>query len=339
VSGKLVAITGATGFFGYHILRAIRDKGYQPIAVVRDVTTAKNKLPGNIEIRQADITDAGELKAAFKGMDAAIHLASMVSINKRDNKDVYHVNVNGAENFLNAAEQAGIKRILFTSTTSAVGALNCNQPDAAYDETSAFNLSCEPVAYIQAKRDAHNLALNARARGAPVVILSPSFVLGPNDINLNTSRLINSIRKKELPICPHGGLNPIDVRDIAQVYVAALEHPNPAAHYILASRNNLTLKTFIEHVATIANVTPPRLSIPTFLALAIATIVETLSPAGALTAAGARIGSYYWYFNAALARRDLSLNCRPLFDTLNDTLTWLIDREKLIIQKNGLEKK
>lgn len=336
---KRVAITGATGFLGYHILRAVLEKGYQPVAIVKDIAAARKKLPDNIEIRQADIMFAEELKTAFKGMNAAIHLAGMVSVNKCDDENVYRINVIGASNFLKAAGQAGINRILFTSTTSAVGALDCDKSDAAYNERSSFNLSYLPVTYIQAKREAHNLALNAIERGLPVVILSPTFVLGPNDINLNAGKLINSIRKKELPVCPHGGVNPIDVRDVAYAYVAALEHPNPKAHYILASRNNLTLRKFIEQVARTAKVKPPHFSIPPFLELAIATIVEFIFPSGALTAAGARLGRYYWYFDAALARHDLSLKCRPLIDTLNDTLTWLIEREKLINQAGGSEKK
>lgn len=334
---QLVAITGATGFLGRFVLKAVCEKGYAPVAVVRDVASARLQLPANIEIRQADVTDETALVNAFHGVQTAIHLAGMVSVNKCDDQAVNRVNVLGAQNFLNAVEKAEIDRAIFTSTTSAVAALSQNNPDLACDETVDFNLACEPVAYIQAKRKAHKLALKAKARGLPIVILSPSFVLGPDDINSNTSELVDAVRKKELPVCPYGGVNPIDVRDVAQAYVAALEHPNPAPHYILASHENLTLKDFIGHVAALAGVSPPRISLPNSLVLAVATIAETLFPTGGLTAAGARLGSYYWYFNAALARRDLSLNCRSLDETLKATLSWLITREGITTRNHKLE--
>ena len=320
MAGKVVAITGATGFLGRHVLNAVQTAGHRPIAVVRDIAAARSQLPDNIEIRQADITDETALIEAFHGVQVAIHLAGMVSVNKRDDKDIHRVNISGAQNFLTAVKNSGVRRALFTSTTSAVAGLTHDQLEAANDETAVFNLTCEPVAYIQAKRIAHNLVLEARERGVPVVVLSPNFVLGPDDINSNTSELVDAVRRRGLPVCPRGGVNPIDVRDIAQAYVAALDHPDPAPHYILASCENLTLKDFIGRVAALAGVTPPRISLPNALILAIAIVVETLHPAGSLTAAGARLGSYYWYFDAALARQDLSLNCRPLDETLTATL-------------------
>ncbi|NOZ42179.1 MAG: NAD-dependent epimerase/dehydratase family protein [Alphaproteobacteria bacterium] len=328
MSEKLVAITGATGFLGRHILRAVYAAGHRPVAIVRNRAAARDLLPDNIELRQADITDSAAVTKAFSGVDAAIHVAGMVSVSRRDTKEIERINISGARNFLMAGDAAGVRRMLFTSTTSAVAALSDDTPDRPCDETAAFNLATVPVAYIQAKRIAHELALAAQDRGQPVVILSPCFVLGPDDINVNSSELVEAVRTGRLPICPRGGINPVDVRDIAQAYVAALDHPDPAPHYILASRENLTLKDFIGRVADLALVSPPRLSLPGKLQLAIAAIAERVYPAGPVTTAGLRLGSYYWYFSAGLARRELGLVCRPLEETLQATLDWLVAKEK-----------
>ena len=474
---QLVAITGATGFLGRHVLDAVHQSGYRAVAVVRDAVSAQNHLPGDIEIRQADVMDAGAMEKAFRGVSSAIHLAGMVSVSRRDNQAVTEVNVTGARNFLMAVKRCGASRILFTSTTSAVAALSCDRPEQASDETAVFNLGHEPVAYIRAKRQAHELALDARRNGLPVTILSPSLVLGPGDINSNSSELVDAVRKRALPVCPPGGVNPIDVRDIARAYVAALRHPDPAPHYILASQDNMSLKKFISRVATLSGVSPPRFSLPgpvilscdrpeqasdetavfnlghepvayirakrqahelaldarrnglpvTILSpslvlgpgdinsnsselvdavrkralpvcppggvnpidvrdiarayvaalrhpdpaphyilasqdnmslkkfisrvatlsgvspprfslpgpviLFMATMVEAMAPAGSLTVAGARLGNYHWYFDGALARRDLSLDCRPLDDTLWATLDWLMAKENQIENK------
>lgn len=329
MSGKKVAVTGATGFLGHHIIPALINAGYIPVAIVRNRVTAQKILLENIEMREADILNEEALTAAFDGMDMAIHLAGKVSVNTCDNEEIDRVNITGTQNFLHAVKQAHLTRAIFTSTTSALAALTQNYPDQAFDETAAFNLSAEPVAYIQAKRRAHELALAAQETGLPVIILSPSFILGPDDINNNTSALIDAVRRKKLPICPHGGVNPIDVRDLAQAYVAALAHPDPEGHYILASRENMTLKDFIGRVACLAKVKPPRISLPNTLILLVAGLVEFIHPRGALTSAGARLGNLYWYFDAALARHDFSLTCRPLNDTLQDTLNWLMTRDKL----------
>lgn len=323
MTAKNVAVTGATGFLGYHVLQALLAAGYTPVAVVREPDSARRQLPYQVEIRQADIMNLDDLVTAFEGVEAAIHLAGKVSVNKRDDKDVFRVNVTGAQNFLEAVAQTGVRRALFTSTTSAVGALSHNHPEAALDETSHFNLEAVQVAYIQAKRQAHEMALKARSRGTPVVVLSPSFVLGPEDINSNTTVLVDAVRCRRLPICPDGGVNPIDVRDCASAYIAALDHPAPAPHYILASPHNMALKDFVRRVADLAQVPSPHISLPPWLVLQIAKIVERFSPEGELTAAGAQLGSYYWYFNAEAARRDLSLKCRPLDDTLKATFDWL----------------
>jgi len=332
-----VAITGASGFLGGHILAAIRSAGYTPVAIVRSASAASGYLPGNIEVREADITDAPALIRALKGVPAAIHVAGMVSTNKCDVEALWWTNVTGAQNFLSAAQTASIKRAIFTSTTSAVGALTVNEPDAAMDEQAIFNLTNTPVAYVQAKRAAHEMALAAQADGLSLVIMSPSFVLGPSDRNYNTSALLDAVRKKRLPVCPHGGINPVDVRDVAKAYVAALEHPDPAPHYVLASQENLTLKHLIVRMAGVAGVRPPRVSLPNALVIAAASIAEAFLPRGDMTAAGARLGSYYWYFNAALARRDLALDCRPLTSTLKATLQWLDTHTKTAPQRPGLE--
>ncbi|MCF8474030.1 MAG: NAD-dependent epimerase/dehydratase family protein [Emcibacter sp.] len=339
MSGKKVAITGATGFLGYHVLQALLASGHTPVAVVRDLASAKRRLPYQIEIRQADIMNLDDLVKAFEGVDAAIHLAGKVSVNKHDDKDVFRVNVTGAQNFLEAVAQTGVRRALFTSTTSAVGALSHDHPEAALDETSHFNLDAVQVAYIQAKRQAHEMALKARNGGTPVVVLSPSFILGPEDINSNTTVLVDAVRGQRLPICPDGGVNPIDVRDCAAAYVTALDHPDPAPHYILASPHNMPLKNFVNQVADLAQTSPPHISLPFWLVLQIANIVELFVPEGELTAAGAQLGSYYWYFNAETARRDLSLKCRPLDDTLKATFDWLDSKENGKKKKHKQEKK
>lgn len=338
MAGKKIAITGATGFLGRHVCQAVYSAGHIPIAVVRKPITARALFPSYIEIRNADILNADALVDALSGCHAAIHLAGMVSLNKCDKDQLYKVNIEGAKNFINAFQKNNIKQAIFTSSTSAVAALTDDNSKDAFDEAAFFNLSSLDVDYIKAKRSAHILALDAQDNDLPITILSPSFVLGPDDINSNTSSLIDAIRRRALPVFPNGGINPIDVRDVARAYVAVLNHPDPARHYILASTVNISLKDFTRHVAKIADVPTPLFSITNKMTSIFAHVLETISPRGDLTVDGAKLSKLYWYFNAALARKDLSLKCRALDATIYDTLHWLIHKERTNILKFELEK-
>lgn len=337
MSAKRVAITGATGFLGQHVVQAMKNAGHHVIAVVRDSVRARKLLPRNIEIRSADILDELALIAAFENVDVAIHLAGFVSVNKCDAKKLDLVNVRGAQNFLSAIKKVSVTRAIFTSTTSTVGALTEDRPTNALDETAFFNLEDENIDYINAKRKAHILALNAQDDDQPVIIISPSFMLGPKDVNLNGAGLIDAIRRRALPLCPHGGVNPIDVRDVAKIYVELIDHPSPSPHYIAASKQNITLKAFVGMVSTRAFVKPPLFSLPDYVIVAIAKLVESIMPDGELTADGAKLAKYYWYFDASLARQELSLNCRPLEETIISTLQWLREHESEEILKYELE--
>ncbi|MBT5072355.1 MAG: NAD-dependent epimerase/dehydratase family protein [Kordiimonadaceae bacterium] len=335
---KRIAITGATGFLGRHVVKAVYDAGHIPVAVVRDTLSARANLVPNTEVREADITDLDALTSAFENVHMAIHLAGMVSLNKCDKDHLYNINVTGSKNFITAAEKTNLSRAIFTSTTSAVGALKENNPDNALNEKSLFNLNDQDVSYIKTKREAHVLALNAQENDQPIVIMSPSLVLGPDDKNLNTSALIDAIKKRTLPVCPNGGINPIDVRDVAKAYVEVINHPMPSRHYILASEQNISLKTFTKYVAELCCVPAPLLSLPSPIIKAAASITEMLFPHGILTTDGAILGEFYWYFDAALARRELSLSCRPLDETIHATLAWLSHQVKTEKQQNILER-
>lgn len=333
MTGKTVAITGATGFLGRHVVTALLKAGYKPIAIVRDPISARKIFNNDVEIRKANILDPEVLMNAFKGADFAIHLAGKISVNKCDDDEIREANIIGTKNFIKAVESADIKRALFTSTTSAVGALDVDDKNKALNENSFFNLTSENISYIQSKRKAHVLALDAQDKDLPIIILSPSFVIGPEDINSNTSTLIDIISHGKLPVYPIGGINPIDVRDVAECFLKAIEHPNPSQHYILASEQNLTLKQLVKCTAKLSNARRPSLTLPNWLTIFVAKIIETFIPKGKLTEDSARLGKYYWYFDASLARQELNLSCRPLEKTITDTLSWLKARQPQDIRK------
>lgn len=320
--GSTVAVTGAGGFIGSHVLRALVAAGYRPVAVLRPSARAVPVLDG-VTVRYADVSNLRSLAEASEGADAIIHLAGLISTNARDRRDLIRVNVSGAKNVLQVTRRGRVKRLLFMSTTSAVGALYEDRPEYALNEHSPFNLDETRVDYITAKRVAHKLALADRAAGLPVTVLSPSFVIGPGDSVRNSTHLIDLVARGQLPLVPHGGINPVDVRDVADAVVATLAHHDPAEHYILAGRQNISLSRLTAHVAHVAGIHAPRRHLPYALALAAARMAERLFPHTGVTAAAVRLSRYYWYFDGRRACHDLGLTPRPLDQSIADTLDWL----------------
>ena len=308
--GSTVAVTGAGGFIGSHVLRALVAAGYQPVAILRPSARAVPALDG-VTVRYADVRNLRSLAAASEGAAAIIHLAGLISTNARDRSDLIRVNVSGAKNVLQVTRRGRVKRLLFMSTTSAVGALYEDMPEYALNEHSPFNLDEMRVDYVTAKRVAHKLALGDRAAGLPVTVLSPSFVIGPGDSARNSTQLIDLVARGQLP------------RDVANAVVAALARHDPAEQYILAGRQNISLYRFAAQVARVAGTSAPRRRVPYALTLAAARVAETLFPQAGVTMAAARLSRYFWYFDNGRACRDLGLAPRPLDQSIADTLDWL----------------
>jgi dihydroflavonol-4-reductase len=272
---------------------------------------------------EGELEDPASIKRALEGVGAVVHVAGFVSTAARDRRRLFEVNAIGAGNLLDAAAAAGVRRIVFTSSTSAVGALREDDPKAALAEDAVFDLHALDVPYLQAKRAAHEAALRSREEGAPVVVLSPSFVLGPGDWRLTSSELVDAFVRRRLPAYLAGGLNAVDVRDLARAYVSALEHRDPAPHYILAGTENLGSRAFFERLSRCSGIAAPRFAIPRWAALVAGHCAERVSPGSSLSAASVRLGSLYWYFDASLARRELGLATRPLDQTLRSAVDWV----------------
>jgi len=317
-----VLLTGGTGFIGRHVARALSEAGHPLVLLCRRGRGVPPELPDAKRV-EGDLEDPASLAQALAGVDAVVHAAGFVSNAARDRQRLFAVNAIGAENLLEAAAAAGVRRIVFTSSTSAVGALTEDRPDLALREDAPFNLAKLAVPYVAAKRAAHQAALKARESGLPVVVLSPTFVLGPGDWRLTSSELVDAFVRRRIPGHLAGGINPVDVRDLAPAYVAALEHASPAPHYILAGPENLTTRACFERLARCSGIAAPRFAIPRWAALAAGFCAERLSPGASLTPATVRLGSLYWYFDASLARCELGFRTRDLDETLRSAVEWV----------------
>ncbi|MXV92241.1 MAG: NAD-dependent epimerase/dehydratase family protein [Chloroflexi bacterium] len=331
----LALITGATGFLGSHILRQWLAESHTARALYR--SPAKLRLIADLpfEALPGDLDDVAALEAACAGCDVVFHVAAKADYWKdSDREALWRINVEGTRNLLAAAQQAGVPRVIFTSSASAIG---IRPGRALADEDTAFNLRPQQFYYAYTKQQAEAVAAEFVAGGLDVVTVNPTVIIGPGDLNaISGSFVIETARWQWLLPSSGGGLAVIDVRDVARAHLAAVKKGAAGDRYILNAAN-LSYSDFFRLVARACDVRPPLLTMPDWLLEPTARCIEGLRRLGISTpldADQARLGGKYVYFDGGKSEREL---CPPQIDietSLRDTYSWYAQHG--YIQRNWL---
>ena len=228
-------VLGATGFIGGQIARAAVGCGWQVRAARRraGVTGAIGAV--DVEWVRADLNDADSLVAAMRGVDVVFHAAARYIHTARNVRR--HVAEARAEmrRVLDAAKQSGVSRLIYTSTLTTIGA--AVEPGQPADERAAYVPGSADDAYHELKWAMEQDALHAAPDGVPAVIVCPTMVLGPGDVHLSISGPLLEIARGRVPFTVDGGVNVIDVRDVAVAHVAAANRGRVGERYILGGHN------------------------------------------------------------------------------------------------------
>ncbi len=252
---KTILVTGGTGYIGSWIVKYLLEKGYSVRVTVRDkskssryehlVTLAQN-TSGSLELWSANLTQEGSFDEAAKGADAIIHVASPFTLRFKDaQRDLIEPALKGTQNVLNAATQSGtVKRVVLTSSVAAVHGDNADMADKGLTEFTEehFNTSSspkhQPYSYskVLAEKEAWRIAESQNQW--KLVVINPSFVMGPSLANSSDSESLNFMKDllkgKFLMGAPNLMFGFVDVRDVAQAHVLALENENAEGRHILA---------------------------------------------------------------------------------------------------------
>lgn len=251
-------VTGGTGFVGSHVARALAETGHS----VRVLMRARSKtaaLDGvDYEPAYGDVVEPDSLRSAVDGCDWVFHVAAVADYWRSDPGRMMRVNVDGTANVLSAARDAGVKRVVFTSSAAAVGVLD----DRASDETVAFNLSPERFPYGYSKVLAERVVQDAVRAGQEVVIVNPVVVMGPGDLNqISGSMVIEAKRRGRWMPVPAGGASYVDVRDVARWQICAAEDGTPGERYLLGTAN-YTHREWFDLIAEVVGVPRSIVSVP-----------------------------------------------------------------------------
>jgi len=318
-------VTGATGFVGSAVAKKLCEAGHEVKALVRPSSVLKNLENINVEQVTGDLTDPESLARAVKGCDTLFHVAADYRLWVPEPDEIYRANVQGTENIIRAALDAGVERICYTSSVATLG-LNANGTPA--DEETPVTLDDMIGHYKRSKFLAEERVQKIiEEQQAHVVIVNPSTPIGPRDIRPTpTGRMVLDAAMGKMPAYVDTGLNFAHVDDVAQGHILAMEKGRPGKRYILGG-TNLTLKELLGMIAEITGGSPPLIKLPHNLVLPIAWAAETwcrITGRGEplATVEGVNLARKHMFFSSERARTELGYTSRPVEDALRDAIEW-----------------
>ncbi len=325
-----VLVTGGTGFVGSAVTRMLLERGDDVRAMARS-TSSPTLLDGlDIERVHGDLDDPESLGRAVKGCNALFHVAADYRLWVPKPEAIYRTNVEGTRALMRAAAEAGVERIVYTSSVATLG-LSGNARPA--DEDLPVSID-DMVGHYKRSKYLAEQAVQALIddEDLPAVIVNPSAPVGPRDIRPTpTGRLILDLAKASLPAYVDTGLNIVHVEDVASGHLLAFDKGKIGERYILGGEN-LHLGEIVRTVAGLAGVNAPKLKLPIGPLMPIAHIVETIwrltgrTSEPFITTDGLRMARKLMFFTCAKANRDLGYTPRPAIEAFQDAIAWYRDQ-------------
>ena len=322
---KPVLVTGGTGFVGANLVRELQSLG-AAVRVLARPRGDRRALDGlKVDVVDGDLLDRASLKRAVAGTDVVYHAAADYRLWARDPQELHRVNIEGTRSLLEAAGEAGARRIVYTSTVGALGIPKDGTPGT---EDTPVSLAEMVGAYKASKFLAERVARELAEGGLPIIIVNPSAPIGPWDVKPTpTGKMILDFMRGRMFATVDTGLNIVHVRDVARGHILAAERGRIGERYILGhDRGNFSLAEIGRMLADITGRAAPRLRVPYAVAWCGAACSEVVAritggpPAVPLTAV--RMSRKRMYFSAAKAVRELGLPQTDPRQALRDAVEW-----------------
>jgi dihydroflavonol-4-reductase len=318
-----ILVTGATGFIGANVVRELLGEG-AAVRVLARRGSDRRALDGQtVEIVEGDLCAPPTLRPALAGISTVFHVAADYRLWAPDPRTLYRTNVDGTRALLEAAAQAGVKRVVYTSTVGALGIPRDGTPGT---EETPVALHDMVGPYKASKFLAEQVALEFAGAGLPVVIVNPSAPVGPWDVKPTpTGQMIVDFLEGRMVASLDTGLNVVHVRDVARGHLLAAERGRVGEKYILGHRN-LALADIFRVLGELTGLRPPRVRLPYAVAWTAAACLEGAArvlggrPRVSLTAV--RMARKRMFFSTAKAVRELGLPQTDVREALADAVAW-----------------
>lgn len=323
----MVLVTGASGFLGSHAVRALLDAGHDVRASARSADRVHRALEplgcsDMVEVVEGDVTDADDVTRTLGGCDAVLHAAAVYSYDARRGRECLQANVRGAECVLGQAVALGLDPIVHIS--SYVALLPSNSTI-----TVGSPVGQPPTPYALSKARTEEIARRFQADGAPVAIINPGMVWGPDDPGMGESSLFaRSVLAGQVPFGLPGAVPVVDVRDVAAAIVAAMRPGRgPSRH--LATGETVPMRQVQTMVAEAGGTRPPRGTAPGWLLLGLGRTADwvqrVVPPRLPVSYQAPWTLTHGAPIDASATERDLNVTFRPAGDSIRATVRWLLD--------------
>lgn len=315
-------ITGATGFVGSAVARQLLANGHEVSALVR-ANSDRRCLEGlNLELVEGQLSSA--LSGAMRGCDGVYHIAADYRLWAAKPAELYASNVEGTRNVLTCAQQAGVKRVVYTSSVATLGLPSSGEPG---DEQTPVSLGNMIGHYKRSKFLAEEVAREfTQQQSLDVVIVNPSAPVGPRDHKPTpTGRTVLDAAAGRMPAYVDTGLNVVHVDDCAHGHLQAFERGRSGQRYVLGG-SDMTLKEILFEIADITHRKPPRIRLPHGVVMPIAYASEAWAwitgRAPKVTVDGVKLARKHMFFSSAKAQKELGYHARPAREALQDAVAW-----------------
>ncbi len=322
-ASDLTLVTGATGFVGAAVARALAARGQKLRLMVRANSDRRNLANLQADIVVADLANPASLSAAVQGCRYLFHVAADYRLWVPNPAEMRRVNVDGTVALLTAAHQAGVERTVYTSSVAALGLLPSGEPA---DENTFVDEELLIGAYKRSKYDAEQAVRTCVLQGQNIVIVNPSTPVGPGDIKPTpTGKMVLDAANGRMPAFVNTGLNVVHVDDVAQGHLLALERGRVGESYILGGEN-LMLKDFLRIIAAQTRRRAPTIRLPITPLMPIAAAMEVIAGRTGrtplMTREMLRMARKKMFFSSAKAIASLGYAPRPAREAVEDALDY-----------------
>jgi dihydroflavonol-4-reductase len=313
-------VTGATGFLGSHVARALRERGHDVVALCRGEAPSWLAEIG-ATVRRGDVLHGASVRDAAAGCQAVMHCAGKVSRDPRDAEILHELHVVGTRTVLESCKAAGASRAVIASTSGTIAVSEDGDHVATEEDETPIGLVAR-FPYYRTKLFAERAALAMSDASFAVISVNPSLLLGPGDVRGSSTEDVRLFLERKIPAVPDGGLSYVDARDAAEAMCLALERGQGGRRYLVGACN-VTLRELFARLERVSGVKAPWLPLPADVArLAgglLSRVAKTVAGA-AIDPASFDMARLYWYVDASRAERELGWSPRDPVATLADTV-------------------
>jgi len=319
-------ITGANGFIGSAVMRCLLEAGHDIRVMVRPGSERRNLEGLSVEIIEGDLQDKASLEQAVKDCNAVFHVAADYRLWIPDPDNMYRTNVTGTRDLMLASVEAGVEKIVYTSSVAVLGLNNDRTPA---NEETPMTIGELIGHYKRSKYLAEKEVIRLiEENQLPAVIVNPSTPLGPRDIKPTpTGGIVVDTLNNRMPAYVDTGLNITHVDDVARGHLLAFEKGKIGERYILGGEN-LSLQTILGIICDLSDKNPPMIKLPHNLILPIAWCMERWADISKkeprATVDEIRMSRKHMYFSSDKAVNELGYQFRPAKEAINDAIEWFI---------------